>query len=486
MADLLHIRWTPQTEMWHVRWTGSVEQVHPRWNGDDAWDTGRSARIAAAAQPMPAAKPVLEVTASAGNPVMSPAETVPAPVPVVAASGEILHERWVNPDATAGTATGVEVGDDAAHPHAFHFDFDAVRAHHTMPYPAIEWLHGKPIIIFNLAGYAGKNVQELSHHRDFATADGEPYLAWAATKADTYKTTPETLAKAMAVADAKAYLTFPQALSWFNNQTFVGTLALLVLAVVLFLKRPKPGQVKPQGAVQHMLESIVLFVRDDIVRPNIKGPVAHHHAAHDDHHGATPVLAGTHSGAAAAVVAGFRYADSWVPHFAALFLGILAFNLAGLLPGGGVASGNPGVTVAFAVTTLLAMLLFGFKEQGVVRFWINLVPVHWSFKPMDMLVWCLLFVIELLGLLIKPAALAIRLAANMFAGHTAVLAFTTLGFIILAGDPTQSAMSLGLGAVGWVVAVALYFLELLVAFIQAYIFTLLSAIFIGTSIHPEH
>ncbi len=482
MADHLHIRWTPLTETWHVRWTGVVNQLHPRWTGDDAWDVPTQRRLATTA-------PALTVQASmqhAARPeVARPApraEVATEPKPVLPTNAETLHERWVAPTSTATTA--VEGEESPAPAKEFHFNFDAVRAHHTMPYPAIEWLHGKPIIIFNLAAYTGKNVQELQQHPGFATADVAPYLSWATTKAAGYGTSPETFAKAMSVASSKAYLTFPQALSWVNNQTFVGTLALLVLAVVLFVKRPKAGQVKPQGVVQHMLESVVLFVRNDIVRPNIKGPVAHHHAAHDDLHGGH--AAGTHSGAAAAVVAGFRYADSWVPHFAALFLCILAFNLAGLIPGGGVASGNPGVTVAFAVTTLLAMLFFGFKEQGIVRFWINLVPVHWSFKPMDMLVWCLLFVIELLGLLIKPAALAIRLAANMFAGHTAVLAFTTLGFIIFAGDQSQGAMSLGLGAVGWVVAVALYFLELLVAFIQAYIFTLLSAIFIGTSIHPEH
>ncbi len=485
MADHLHIRWTPLTEHWHVRWTGVLQQSHARWTGDDAWDAPTQRRAVAA--------PALTVQATlrhpdrfdAANPMPSPeVEPTPAPAPVLPVSTETLHERWVAPASTATSTTAVEGEAVPAKADTFRFNFDAVRAHHTMPYPAIEWLHGRPVIIFNLAAYTGKNVQELQQHPNFATADVAPYLSWATTKAAAYNTTPETFAKAMSVASSKAYVTFPQALSWVNNQTFVGTLALVLFTVVLFAKRPKPGQVKPQGTIQHMLESVVLFVRNDIVRPNIKGPVAHHHAAHDDVHGGH--AAGSHSGAAAAVVASFRYADSWVPHFAALFLCILAFNLVGLIPGGGVASGNPGVTVAFAVTTLLAMLLFGFKEQGVVRFWINLVPVHWTFKPMDMIVWLLLFVIELLGLLIKPAALAIRLAANMFAGHTAVLAFTTLGFIVFSGDPTQGPMSLGLGVIGWLVAVALYFLELLVAFIQAYIFTLLSAVFIGSSIHPEH
>lgn len=416
-----------------------------------------------AGEPAPAVEPV-------------PIEPTPAVAPDADADSHAGQDHAV----AAGHMDATHAADPG---HAFHFDFDAVRAHHTMPYPAIEWFHHKPVIIFNLAGYAGKNVGVLSQDPAFAAADANVHVAWATKKAELYGTTPETLAKAMVVADSKDVLTFPQALSWFNNQTFIGTVALLLFTIILFIKRPKKGQVKPQGAVQHMLESVVLFIRDDVVRPNLKGPAAHHAHAHDDHHGhPAPVAASGHVLAASP----YAYADRWVPHFSALFLGILAFNLVGLIPGGGSASGNPGVTLAFALTTLLAMLLYGFKEQGFVRFWINLVPVKWSWKPMDMLVWCLLFLIELMGLLIKPAALAIRLAANMFAGHTAVLAFATLGFIIFAGDQSQHVMSLGLGAVGWVIAVALYFLELLVAFIQAYIFTLLSAIFIGTSIHPEH
>lgn len=382
---------------------------------------------------------------------------------------------------------------DAAHGHSgFHFNFDAVREHHTMPFPAIEWMHGSPRIIFNLSDYAGRHISILEHDANFVQADAAPYLSWANETAQSYGVAPEHLAKAMAVADAKDWYTFPQSVSFFNNQTFIGTIALLLMTVILIVKRPRAGQVKPQGAVQHMLEAMVQFVRDDVVRPNVKGLPAHGHGhGHESHghgHGHESYSHGhdDHGHGAAVKVSPFAYADRWVPHFAALFLAILAFNLVGLIPGGGSSSGNPGVTVAFALTTLLTMLLFGIKEQGIVRYFINLVPVHWSWSPIDMVVWFLLLVIELMGLIIKPAALAIRLAANMFAGHTALLAFTTLGFIIYSSDPSQGALSLGLGVVGWVIAVALYFLELLVAFIQAYIFTLLSAIFIGSSIHPEH
>jgi len=181
-----------------------------------------------------------------------------------------------------------------------------------------------------------------------------------------------------------------------------------------------------------------------------------------------------------------HHADAWVPHFTALFIAILAINLVGLSPVFSAASGNPGVTTAFALMTLLGMLFYGIKEQGPVSFWINLVPVHWSWKPFDMFMWFLLLPIELLGLFVRPVALSIRLFANMFAGHAMLLAFSSLGFIILNANPDSHGLSLGMGAFGMTLAVSLYFLELLVCFLQAYVFTVLSAVFIGAAMHPEH
>jgi F-type H+-transporting ATPase subunit a len=231
-----------------------------------------------------------------------------------------------------------------------------------------------------------------------------------------------------------------------------GLVAMLLLAAVLLIfARRKPGQLKPEGRIQHLLEAVTLFVRDDIVRPNF-----HHHP------------------------------DAWVPHFAAIFLAILACNLIGLIPGTGTATGNIAVTTAFAITTLFCMLYFGMKEQGVAKFWINLVPVPFSTKPAELMIWLMLAGIELLGLLIKPVALAIRLFANMFAGHTVLLAFCSLGLIIHAARPDLGGLAVGMSGFGLLLAFAIFFLELLVACIQAYVFTLLSAVFIGSSMHPEH
>ncbi len=336
------------------------------------------------------------------------------------------------------------------------YDFMSTLMHHIRPYPAVEYMHGNPVLIFDLGRYAARNYTHLAHAPGFATADGSAYAAWAAetaATADGQGIAAGDLAKAMTVARGEAFIgTFPKALSWMNQQTFFGTFALLLLAATLLLfARRTPGQLKPANRVQHLIEAGILFVRDDIVRPNIS-----HHA------------------------------DAWVPHFAALFLAIFAINLVGLAPVFSAASGNPGVTAAFAVMTLVAMLFYGIKEQGPVSFWIKLVPVHWSWKPMDMIIWLMLAPIELLGLFIKPAALAIRLFANMFAGHAVLISFSSLGFILLAANPDNGPLALGMGGFGFLMTVALYFLELLIAFLQAFVFTVLSAVFIGQAMHPEH
>lgn len=316
---------------------------------------------------------------------------------------------------------GVVTSHDDAHSGAHHapFSMKAALEHHNGPYPAIEWVHNKPILIFNAEKYATLKAKHGEVHSAEYWSD-------------------------------QALMTMPSPLSFFNNQTFFGTIALLLMFLLIgvFAKR-KPEQEVPQGRVQNLLEAIVKFIRDEVVRPNI-------------HHG-----------------------EKWTAHIVCLFLAILSFNLMGLIPGGGTASGNPGVTTGFAVTTLLTMLFFGMKEQGVAAYWVNLVPVSFTFNPIGLFTWVLLAIIELMGLLIKPTALAIRLFANMFAGHTVLLAFTSLGFLLQASGANDF-MTTSLGVAGFFFAVAIYFLELLVALIQAYVFTLLSSVFIGMSVHPEH
>jgi len=360
-------------------------------------------------------------------------------------------------------ATPAEHGGEHAADHGHEFDFQAAMKHHNLPYPAWEPIHGSPLLIFDLGTYAAYNYKHLSHTEGFADVDPSAYRDWAEEALDSPEMSmagfaqgerpdADELAQAMQVADDHAILaTFPKPLSFFNQQIFFGTAFLLLVSlVVCVLALRKREQIKPVNRLQHALEATFLYIKKEVVDPNIP-----------------------HAGA------------GWSAHIAALFIAILTMNLFGLIPGTGTMSSNIGVTVAFSLATLVAMLFFGMKEQGI-KYWINIVPVHWSWNPFNMLVWLLLWVIEVLGLVIKPAALAIRLFANMFAGHTALLALLSLGLIVQASRPESFGLSLGLQGLGFALGFGIYFLELLVAFVQAYIFTLLTAIFVGMSIHPEH
>ncbi len=337
------------------------------------------------------------------------------------------------------------------------FNFDALNLSHNYPYPAIEWVHGHPALILNAPAYAKHNFAILSQDPNFAAKSARPeYELWAKELSGgaEYSGIPTgQLAKAMTVAADQAWLgAMPKALSFFTHQTFWSTIALLLLsAFLLIFARRKPEQHKPEGRIQNVLETLVLFVRDEIVRPNIK-------------HGA----------------------NAWTPFFASLFLAILACNLFGLIPIFGTATGTIGVTVAWAGVIALMILALGMKENGPLGFWASIVPVHWEWKPGPMALWLFLFPLELLSLVSRPVILAIRLFANMFAGHIVLLVFVSLGFIVFASDPSQSGMALGTGVFGWVLTVAIYSLELLVSVLQAFIFTLLSAAFIGMYMHPEH
>lgn len=333
------------------------------------------------------------------------------------------------------------------------FDFTSALKSHNMMYPAWELFHGKPIIVFDLGTYAAVNIGHLRHEEGFAAADAAAYRAWAqevvSTKDFRYPNdlSADDVAKGMSLASHTG-LVFPKSLSWVNQQIFFGGIALLLLFLaVAVIWRRKSDQLKPAGRVQHALEAIVCYLRDEVIKPNMHGDVG------------------------------------WTPFFVSMFLMILSVNLLGLIPGTGTLSGNIGVTAAFAIITFFCMLFFGMKEQGP-KYWINLVPIHfsWGMSP----IWVLLFFLEILGLLIRPFALAVRLFANMFAGHTVLLVLLSLTYIVIAQAADSTGLALGLGGFGFLLAVPLHFMELLVAFVQAYVFTMLSAMFIGMSIHPEH
>ena len=145
------------------------------------------------------------------------------------------------------------------------------------------------------------------------------------------------------------------------------------------------------------------------------------------------------------------------------------------------ATGNINVTVVLALMTLGTVIMAGMREMGAVGFWVGIVPhmdVPGCIKP---LLWGLMFVIEVAGLLIRHIVLAVRLFANMLAGH--VVLAVILGFILMAKELCRFVASVMAASVAGVVAAEPA--GVVRGVLQAYIFTFLSALFIGSAVHPH-
>jgi len=136
------------------------------------------------------------------------------------------------------------------------------------------------------------------------------------------------------------------------------------------------------------------------------------------------------------------------------------------------------VTGALALTTFTAMIVCGMVVQGPLAFWKNLVP------HVPLALWPLMFVVELIGLIVKPVALTIRLFANMSGGHMVVLSF--MGLIFYMGELWGAAGAWGASPLGLAFACFIMIIESFVAMVQAFIFTQLSILFVNASMHPEH
>lgn len=223
----------------------------------------------------------------------------------------------------------------------------------------------------------------------------------------------------------------PSFLSLHAVMLWIGAIILIFLFCVLYDKKQRV----PQG-LTNLLEFFVLFIRDQI---SVKA-------------------------------LGDEDGRRMTPFFCTLFFFILTLNLMGLVPLFSTATANVNVTGGLAMVTLCVMIFGALHKNGLKGIGKALCPpgVPWP-------VLLVLVPVEAVGLLIKTGALMIRLFANMLAGHIVILSL--LGLVIL----------LGLGALPSVLlAVAIGILEVFIAFLQAYIFTLLSAMFIGHMYHPGH
>ncbi|NBW96268.1 MAG: F0F1 ATP synthase subunit A [Planctomycetia bacterium] len=272
-------------------------------------------------------------------------------------------------------------------------------------------------------------------------------------------------------------------------------LELLIAALLLLLfgrlaKRLQSGE-PAKGAFANLFEAMILFVRDQIARPAIDSHDHHDHGPDDQSHGdhrhdgheshGTPALAGA-GGPAVEVHREQHDGDRFVPLLLTLFFFVLACNLMGMVPWAGSPTAAFAVTAALAAVTLLTVFAGGMRKFGVIGFFTNQVPSMDLPLPLAIVIKPLIFGIEMLGLGIKHAILAVRLLANMVAGHLVLLGI--MGLISAA-----AAYSMGMWATVTgisVVSCTLFsILELFVAFLQAYIFTFLSALFIGAAVHQH-
>ena len=155
--------------------------------------------------------------------------------------------------------------------------------------------------------------------------------------------------------------------------------------------------------------------------------------------------------------------------------------MARVLHGGTTATGNYNVTAALATVTFFAIIVAGARAHGFVQHWVNMVP-----KGMPWPIYFLLIPIEIMGMFVRPFALTMRLAANMTGGHIALLAI--LSFVFIFAELFGRAIAgVGVGLLLSVpLAVGISALEIIVVLVQAYVFTLLTAVFIGMAIHAHH
>jgi F-type H+-transporting ATPase subunit a len=220
--------------------------------------------------------------------------------------------------------------------------------------------------------------------------------------------------------------------------------AVLLISIMLLVARAHvratAAGAAPKGGT-NAIEAMILYIRNEVILPNV------------GHHG-----------------------EGFVPYLLTAFFFILTLNLLGLIPYGSTATGNISVTATLAVMTFLTVEIAGIRANGLgylntIFYWNKELPI--LMRPVMFLI---MSPVEMIGKITKPFALAIRLFANMTAGHIVVLAFMGLFFTFL----------FPIGIAPLVMAVAIMLLELFVAFLQAFIFTLLSAVFIGQIREAHH
>lgn len=222
-------------------------------------------------------------------------------------------------------------------------------------------------------------------------------------------------------------------------QMFLALLILVVLMINVAKKYQRNGSKVAPSGFQNAVEPVITFVRDEVGKPNL----------------------------------GHKY-ERYMPYLLTVFFFILINNLFGLIPGTANVTGNIAFTLVLAFVSMIVILFSTNSHFWGHIFWPPGVPF---------LVKLILIPVEFAGVFIKPIALMIRLFANMVAGHIVIICFISLIFIFGA---MNTVAGIGFSPVSLAFTIFIYFIEILVAFIQAFIFTNLTAVFIGQAFETGH
>jgi F-type H+-transporting ATPase subunit a len=299
--------------------------------------------------------------------------------------------------------------------------FGKTGTHIGFPLPVILWADGLHVF----------SSSKFDHGHEVAESNGKYFALY-------HSKVYETNAEGDINLDEEGHAINAKPLDFSITKNVVGMLLTSLLMFLGFNALAKGYHKRsiPKG-VGRILEPLVIYVRDEIARPNI-GP---------------------------------KY-EKFIPYLLTVFFYIWILNLLGLTPLGFNVTGNIAITVGLALITFVVTQFSGNKDYWKHIFWMPGVPV-----PMKII----LMPIEVLGMFTKPFALLIRLFANITAGHVVVMSLIALIITMRSqfGIVASSSISFGL-------AFFITLIELLVAFLQAYIFTMLSALFIGMAVEEHH
>lgn len=338
----------------------------------------------------------------------------------------ILAIFFSNLTAKAGSPEGGEfdagkmITHHIADAHEWHLwtttDADGKEHHVSIPLPVILFDDVKGLVIFSSSNFHNEKATYEGFkldHEHIYNADGEGNIV---TNAE---------GKKMAPLDFSITK---------NAASIMLSAVILLLVFTMVASGYKKNAGKAPSGIQSVFEPLIVFVRDEIAVPNI----------------------------------GEKKAGKYLPYLLTVFFFIWINNLLGLVPTGANASGNIAFTISLAVITALITNFSGNANYWGHIFWTPGVPL-WL-RP-------IMIIVEVMGIVIKPSALIIRLFANITAGHIIILSLISIIFIF---------KSLLLGLPITIFVCAMMLMELFVAALQAFIFTLLSALFIGMAIEEHH